>query len=62
VQKQIAIIKRPTVIDDADDWIESVMTAVWRMLDEQSDGAACITTPRGRACEVTVRFTVGGSA
>jgi hypothetical protein len=60
---QQAIVKRESIIDvDSDDWIECVMTAVWRMLDEQSDGAACITTPRGRAVEVTVRFTAGGSA
>jgi hypothetical protein len=61
--QQPVIVKRESVIDHvADSWIECVMTAVWRMLDEQSDGAACITTPSGRACNVSVRFTTGGKA
>lgn len=54
--------KHESVIEEADSWIESVMTPVWEMLDKQCDGTACITTPDGRACHVTVRFTAGGSA
>jgi hypothetical protein len=62
VQKQ-AIVKRRSLIDiESDSWIECVMTAVWDMLDKQYDGVACITTPRGRACHVSVRFADGGRA
>lgn len=62
MQKQV-IVKRRSVVDtESDDWIESVMTAVWNMLDQEFDGTACISTPRGTAVYVSVRFAVGGRA
>lgn len=56
------IEKRVSVIDDSDNWIECVMTAVWNLLDQQIDGAACITTPGGQACRIWVQFGKAGEA
>ena len=54
--------KRPSLIETSDTWHETLLTAVLYLLDEECDGTTCISTPGGRACEVTVRFTEGGSA
>jgi hypothetical protein len=56
------VLQRPSVIDDADSWYTSVLASVLELLEDEADGHTCITTPDGRACEVTVRFSVGGAA
>ena len=61
--QQEPVVKRQSVIDaESDSWIESIMTGVWQMLEDQCDGAACITTPSGRACRIWVTFGKAGSA
>lgn len=54
--------KRESLIQNSDCWHETVLASVLHLLEEECDGHTCLTTPEGRAVEVTVRFTHGGSA
>ena len=63
MEKQTVQRKRRSVIDtESDSWIECLMTSVWQMLDEECEGDACISTPSGVACHISVRFSGTGSA
>jgi hypothetical protein len=56
-------VKRPSVIDtESDNWVESLMTEIWQMLEARTCGEACVTTPDGSAVYVSVSFAVGGRA
>ena len=54
--------RQPSLIVETDCWHNDVLGEVLELLKVRADGHACITTPDGAACYVTVRFTTGGSA
>jgi len=61
-QPVAATRRRESLIVETDCWHNDVLGDVLELLKVRADGHACITTPDGAACFVTVRFTVGGSA
>jgi hypothetical protein len=56
------VVSRRSLIEETDSWHNTMLGAVLEFLEDREDGSACITTPDGRACYVTVRFAVGGRA
>ena len=60
--RRVRSVKRRSVIHSDETWHEAVLSAVLYLLEEESDGTTCISTPDGRACEVTVNFTEAGRA
>lgn len=53
---------RRSVIEETNNWHNSVLGEVLEFLEERCSGTMCLSTPDGDGVEINVRFFVAGKA